>query len=87
MGGFSCNFLAYAPTSTKRPTHALYQDVVTQTSKHNNSADSHIDKNNEGAGASNEEPDVTVRKYGEVFLSTLSSVAALVEYPKGMRCG
>lgn len=63
------------------------QDVITQTSKHNNSADSHIDKNNEGAGASNEEPDVTVRKYGEVFLSTLSSVAALVEYPKGKICG
>lgn len=31
-----------------------------------------------------DEQDVMVRKYGEVFLNTLSSVASVLEYPKGI---
>lgn len=32
----------------------------------------------------NEEQDVLARKYGEVILNTFSTVAAALEYPKGM---
>lgn len=40
-----------------------------------------------GVNLTADEQDIRVRKYGEVVYNTLSSVASVLEYPKGMsRC-
>lgn len=37
-----------------------------------------------GIYASNDDQDIRVRKYGEVVFNTLTSVASVFEYPKGI---
>lgn len=64
------------------------KDVLTETS--NNSVGSKRDNDDGGTGAgggngnSSDEQDVLVRKYGEVLINTLSTVASVLEYPKGL---
>lgn len=79
------------------PTHIHIKtvEVINQTTINNSSAGRSKNHYNNGgssivnsqqaaAASASDDQDVMVRKYGEVFLNTLSSVAAVLEYPKGI---
>lgn len=55
-----------------------YRKDVTQTTVINSPAGAY-----NGVNAMTDDQDIRVRKYGEVVYNTLSSVASVLEYPKG----